>query len=314
MNANCIQECFTDLPLDSPIDSRNPFALDPASPSASPSFAPLENAPDPDNDLSSANELDNNPRYLVLRQFQSQFLPGARDIEVYLPEAYTNEPERRFPVFYLHDGQNLFDGRTSYIRDCTWQAHTTADRLTREGLIEPVILVGVNNTGLRRMAEYTPTRDPRLRGGDGDLYGRMLVEELKPCIDREFRTLAGAENTALGGSSLGGLISLYLGFTYPEVFSKLAVLSPSVWWNERSILRTVSTVRTRPNLRIWLDMGTAEGLRHLRDADLLYQRLVQSGWRDGLDLCYLRVPGGQHNEDAWADRFDQVLRFLFPAR
>ncbi len=309
-----LQEHRTDLPFDSPTDSRNLIPLAPASPSAPADFAPLEPAPRPDNDLSPAHELDNNPRYLVLRQFQSHFLPDARDIEVYLPEAYINDPARHFPVFYLHDGQNLFDGRTSYITDHTWQAHTTADHLTREGLIEPVILVGINNTGLRRMAEYTPTRDPGLRGGDGDLYGRLLVEELKPCIDREFRTLPDASNTALGGSSLGGLISLYLGFTYPEVFSKLAVLSPSVWWNERAILRTLSAGQVRPNLRIWLDMGTAEGLRHLRDSDLLYRRLIQNGWRDSLDLCYLRVPGGQHNEDAWAARLDQVLRFLFPAR
>ena len=300
------------MPFDSPTDTRN--SLDPALPSALPNFAPLEPAPRPDNALSPSQELDNNPRYLVLKQFQSRFLPDARDIEVYLPEAYINEPARHFPVFYLHDGQNLFDGRTSYIPDHTWQAHTTADRLTRAGLIESVILVGINNTGLRRMPEYTPSRHLHLGGGDGDLYGRLLVDELKPRIDREFRTLPDAANTALGGSSLGGLISLYLGFSYPEVFSKLAVLSPSIWWNERSILRTVSAIRTRPNLRIWLDMGTAEGLRHLRDTDLLHRRLLQNGWRDGVDITHVRVPGGQHNEDAWAARFDRVLRFLFPAR
>jgi predicted alpha/beta superfamily hydrolase len=301
------------LPLDAPTDSRNLIPLDPSSPSALAGFAPLQPAPRPDNDLSPAHALDNNPRYLVLRQFHSRFLPDARDIEVYLPEAYINDPERRFPVFYLHDGQNLFDGRTSYITDRTWQAHTTADRLTRAGRIEPVILVGINNTGVRRMAEYTPTRDPRLGGGDGDLYGRLLVEELKPLIDSAFRTLPDAGHTALGGSSLGGLISLYLGFTYPNVFSRLAVLSPSLWWNDRAILRTVSAVHTRPELRIWLDMGTSEGLRHLRDTDLLHRRLIQDGWRDARDLCYLRAPGGQHNEDAWAARFHQVLRFLFPA-
>ena len=307
----CLQEHFIALPLDS--DSRNPIPLDP-SPSATANFAPLEPAPGPDNDLSPAHELDTNPRYLVLKQFQSRFLSDARDIEVYLPEAYTNDVARHFPVFYLHDGQNLFDGRTSYIPDHTWQAHTTADRLTRASLIEPIILVGINHTSLRRMAEYTPSRDPSLRGGDGDLYGRLLVEELKPCIDREFRTLPDAANTAVGGSSLGGLISLYLGFTYPEVFSRLAALSPSVWWNDRAILRTVSAGHSRPDLRIWFDMGTAEGLSHLRDTDLLHRRLIQCGWRDGLDLCYLRVPGGQHNEDAWAARFDQVLRFLFSTR
>ncbi len=308
-----------DLTLESPSDSRNLVPSTTERQAASAGFAPLQPAPRADNDLSPSHELDNNPRYLVLKQFHSRFLPDDRDIEVYLPEAYTNEPTRRFPVFYLHDGQNLFDGRTSYLPDCTWKLHTTADRLTREGLIEPLILVGINNTGLRRMAEYTPTPDIRHRGGDGDRYGRLLVEELKPCIDREFRTLGDAPNTGLGGSSLGGLISLYLGFTYPEVFSKLAVLSPSVWWDNRAILRTVSTGRVRPDLRIWLDMGTAEGLRHLRDTDLLHRRLLDRGWRDGPDgtnpdLRYVRVANGIHNEDAWARRFDRVLRFLFPAR
>jgi predicted alpha/beta superfamily hydrolase len=302
-------------------EPRTAFSSDPEPQSASQitpeSFAPLEPAPQSADDITPSHELDNNPRYLVLRRFHSRFLPDDRDIEVYLPEAYTIQPQRRFPVFYLHDGQNLFDGRTSYLAGRTWRAHSTADRLTAAGLIEPLILVGINNTGLRRMAEYTPTRDPHLLGGDGDRYGRLLIEELKPSIDRAFRTLPDAADTALGGSSLGGLISLYLGLAYPEVFSKLAILSPSLWWDERSILRMLNNLRTRPNLRIWLDMGTAEGLRHLRDTDLLYRRLLQRGWRDGPpsehpDLRYTRVPGGLHNEDAWAARFDQVLRFLFP--
>ena len=109
-------------------------------------------------------ELDGNPRYFLRRAFHSRFLRDDRDISVYLPEAYAQQPQRHFPVFYLHDGQNLFDGRTSYVVNRTWRAHATADYLTREGVMEPVILVGVNNTGVRRMAEYTPTRDFRARG------------------------------------------------------------------------------------------------------------------------------------------------------
>jgi predicted alpha/beta superfamily hydrolase len=266
---------------------------------------PTENAPQ--------HALDNNPRYRVLRGFHSRFLSADRDISVYLPEAYRAEPRRRFPVFYLHDGQNLFDGRTSYVADRTWRAHTTADALTREGLIEPLILVGIANTGLGRMADYTPTRDPRLGGGEGGRYGRLLVEDLKPLIDRRFRTLPTPENTALGGSSLGGLISLALGLDYPNIFGKLAVMSPSIWWDNRSVLSLVNEPGPKPPLKIWLDMGAAEGLRHLRDADLLHRRLVLRGWKDGIDLQYLRVPGAVHDEDAWAARFDQVLRFLFPA-
>ncbi len=262
--------------------------------------------------------LDANERYLRLRDFRSRWLPSRRDVTVWLPEAYLEEPERRFPVFYLHDGQNVFDGRTAYIAGHTWQAIEAADALTSAGRMEPVILVGVANAGKKRLEEYTPTRDAKMGGGVGNRYGKLLVEELKPLVDRSFRTLTDAANTGLGGSSLGGLISLALGLEYPQVFGRLAVLSPSVWWNQRSLLNLVSDFKigslpegvARP--KIWLDIGTSEGLKHLRDADLLHRRLQLRGWKDGTDLRYLRVEGGVHTEDAWAARFGEVLEFLFP--
>jgi predicted alpha/beta superfamily hydrolase len=260
----------------------------------------------------AAGDLEENPRYRV-HEFHSNILPDDRVVSVYLPRQYMEQEERQFPVLYLQDGQNLFDGHTSYIAGRTWQAHATADRLNLAGAIEPLILVGVANTGLRRMAEYTPTRDFKMGGGEGRSYGRLLVEELKPFIDRTYRTLAGPGNTGLGGSSLGGLISLYLGFEYPEVFGKLAVMSPSLWWDHRSLLSYVEQAEPKPDLRIWLDMGTAEGARHLRDTDLLNSVLLKRGWRSGVDLAYVKAAGGVHDEDAWARRFGDGLRFLFPA-
>jgi predicted alpha/beta superfamily hydrolase len=247
--------------------------------------------------------------------FQSAILPvpKQRIVSVHLPYEYHEDPTRQFPVFYLHDGQNLFDPRLSYVPGRTWRAASTEDELSREGVTEPVILVGIANAGLRRMAEYTPTRDPRMAGGEGETYGRMLIEEIKPFIDRTYRTLPDRANTALGGSSLGGLISLYLGLTHPDVFGKLAVMSPSIWWDNRSILATVGHSKKKPATRIWMDMGTAEGLRHLRDTDLLHQRLLKRGWRDWVDLAYQRDAGAVHDEAAWASRFPNVLRFLFPA-
>ena len=266
-----------------------------------------------DNSLHEDAALDGNPRLRLLRQFSSVYLPSDRDVRIWLPPSYGTEPERRFPVLYLHDGQNLMDGRSSYLPGRTWCAHTTADRLTHESRIEPLILVGIDNTGLRRMPEYTPSADPRFGGGEGALYGRLLVDELKPLIDTSFRTLPERENTGLAGSSLGGLISLSLGLDYPGVFGKLGVLSPSVWWNNREILNRVGSKTPVPRPKIWLDMGMSEGLRHLRDTDLLYHRLLGRGWRDGVDLRYLRIPGGLHDEDAWARRFHRVLEWLFPA-
>jgi predicted alpha/beta superfamily hydrolase len=268
-----------------------------------PSFAPIEQD-DPEARIDRMESF----------HFHSAILPDDRTVCVYLPPQYAAEPDRRFPAFYLHDGQNLFDPRTSYIPGRTWRAGSTADAVNEQGRSEPVILVGIANTGLRRMAEYTPTRDFRMGGGEGRSYGQVLIEELKPFVDNTFRTLAEAEHTGLGGSSLGGLITLYLGLKHPDVFNRLAVLSPSIWWDHRSILTLISGAVPRPDLRIWLDIGTAEGSRHVRDTELLYHLLQRHGWRPGIDLAFLKVPDGMHDEDAWADRFDQVLSFLFPPK
>lgn len=253
------------------------------------------------------------PSRLQRFHLRSMLLPGDRTVLVYLPKQYFAEPDRRFPVFYLHDGQNLIDPSTSYIPGRTWRAACTADRMNEEGRAEPLILVGVANAGLRRMPEYTPTRDFRLGGGEGRAYGRLLIQELKPFIDAGFRTLPGPKTTGLGGSSLGGLITLFLGLQHPDVFTRLAVLSPSIWWDHRSIFTFLAREIPRPPLRIWLDIGTSEGARHVRDTELMYRRLIHHGWTPGVDVALLKVDGGVHDEDAWAERFDQVLAFLFPA-
>ncbi len=140
----------------------------------------------------------------------------------------------------------------------------------------------------------------------------MIVEELKPYIDETYRTRPEAASTAIGGSSLGGLVTMYLGLTYPRVFSRLAVLSPSVWWDRRAILRLVRQARPRPPLRIWVDMGTAEGRRGLEDARLLKAALVGAGWEIGRDLHYGEYEGATHSEEAWAARVGPVLEWLFP--
>jgi predicted alpha/beta superfamily hydrolase len=241
--------------------------------------------------------------------FASAYL-DARDIVVWLPGGY--DDERRYPVLYMHDGQNLFDPETAFKKGQHWRVGETAAELIAEGRIEPLIIVGINNTGQRRLQEYTPTFDPRLGGGRAADYGRMIVEEVKPYIDETYRTLPAAAHTGIGGSSLGGLVTLYLGLTYPRVFSKLAVLSPSVWWDRRAILRLVRQARPKPALKIWVDMGTAEGRRGLEDARLLEAALVDAGWEIGRDLHYAEYEGATHSEEAWADRVGPVLEWLFP--
>lgn len=249
-------------------------------------------------------------------RFRSPHLATLRDIAVYVPPDY-DEGRDRYPVLYMQDGQNLFNPETAFGgRD--WQADLTADELTRAGQIEPLIIVGVYNTGPRRINEYTPTRDRRRRaGGAGERYAGLLARDLKPFIDRHYRTRRSAANSGAGGSSLGGLVSLQAGLLFPRVFGKLAILSPSIWWDNRAILETVRSYRSNAHARIWLDCGTAESERPeeiLEDVRTLRSALASKGWREGTDLRYFEVPEAGHNEAAWGARFGCVLRFLFPAR
>jgi predicted alpha/beta superfamily hydrolase len=247
-------------------------------------------------------------------QFISKLVDDHHDLIVYLPPMYEADGDRRFPLLYMQDGQNLFDPETSFIKGNYWRLGETADALIKDGAIEPLIIVGIYNSGVKRIDEYTPVEDKRLGGGQADAYGCMLVEELKPFIEGQYRTQPGAENCGMGGSSLGGLVTLYLGLQYPEVFSKLAVMSPSVWWRSRTILRTVGALEKKPELRIWLDIGTKESTRAVPDARLLRDGLIKKGWQLGEDLAYFEAEGGEHTESAWALRAGPMLQFLFPAR
>jgi predicted alpha/beta superfamily hydrolase len=244
--------------------------------------------------------------------FHSRYLERDRTVLVYLPPGYDASTADRYPVLYLHDGQNIFDRATSFGEE--WQVDESAQELITAGEIEPLIVVGIYNSGDHRVDEYTPTPEAKNgRGGHADDYGRMLVEELKPFIDSTYKTLPGAGNTAIGGSSLGGLLTLHLGLRYPLAFSKLAILSPSVWWDGRVILREVESLTAKLPLRIWLDAGTAEGVDTLDNLRALRDALVAKGWTIGDDLAYLEVQGGEHNEQSWGARVKGILKFLFPA-
>lgn len=244
--------------------------------------------------------------------FRSRFLRNQRDLIVYLPPRYDEQAARRFPVLYLHDGQNLFDGATSFIPGMDWHVGQTADQSISAGCVAPVIIVGIYNTKAR-IREYTPTHVPKLGGGRADRYAKFLIEEVKPLIQRTYRATDGPENTGIGGSSLGGLVSLYLGLKLPHIFGKIAALSPSVWWNQRVMLRFAQAADVHPRPRIWLDIGTKEGPRIVQDVERFGDILLRKGWELNRDLHYERVEGAEHNEAAWARRVDPFLRFLFPA-
>lgn len=255
------------------------------------------------------------PRLRLHRSFASGYLPDARDLIVYLPPGYDELPERSYPVLYMHDGQNLFDASTSFVPGRTWQVREQADEAIEAGEVEPLVIVGIYNAGERRLAEYTHEPDPYLGGGEADAYGHMIIRELMPFVAANYRIETGRASTGLGGASLGGLATLYLGLQYAGRFGKLAVLSPSVWWNGKSILEQVAArapeLGERP--RIWLDVGDREGVRTLRHTEELSRQLQASGWIPGQSLHFQKVRGGAHDESSWARRVRPMLRFLFPS-
>ena len=246
--------------------------------------------------------------------FGSHHLTSPRDVLVYVPPGYSDDLERRYPVLYMQDGQNLMDPEDAF-GGVAWSADETAHRLILEGAIEPIIIVGIYNTG-DRLSEYTHVAAEkgkmRGKGGRADAYGRMIIEELKPFIDKEYRTKTEREHTGLGGSSLGGLVSMYLGLKRPDVFSRLAVMSPSAWWANNQIIRDVARLGERLPLRIWLDIGKREGPKIKHQVRALKEMLLANGWQMGADLGYMEVPEARHEESAWAARFGDVLRFLYP--
>jgi len=251
------------------------------------------------------------------RAFRSKILENKRDILVYLPPSYRRLSRKSYPVLYLHDGQNVFDAATSF-SGVEWSVDETAERLIQKRLIEPLIVVAVANMGEDRVHEYAPmggiidakAKRTRRSRGLARQYGHFLMDELKPYIDRKYRTKPGAEFTGLGGSSLGALATLTIGILYPHAFSRLMVMSASLWWDDFAIYRLVDSIEEKLPLKIWLDTGTAEpGWEQARE---LRNRLIEKGWRLRSDLQYMEAEGADHSESAWARRVEPALRFLFP--
>lgn len=221
-----------------------------------------------------------------------------RDILIYLPPSYASG-ERRYPVLYMQDGQNLFDSATAF-QGHDWRVDETMERMAGDGY--ETIIVGIDHGGERRLVEYNPF--PGRASGKGVEYISFLCEQLKPFIDSQFRTLPEHDATGVIGSSMGGLISLYAFFSRPEVFGLCGAMSPSLFVNHRAIL---NYVRQAPfNLgKIYIDNGTREP-----SARPLYETLCAKGYRLRTDLRYVAERGAKHTESAWARRFPGAIRFL----
>jgi predicted alpha/beta superfamily hydrolase len=241
----------------------------------------------------------------VLKSVHSPQLGNARDITVYLPPSYITARDRWYPVLYMHDGQNLFDARTSFAGE--WHVDGVIDATSPEGL--EAIVVGIPNMGQERCNEYSPFDDPRHGPGKGDAYISYVVDTIKPIIDADFRTRAAPEHTGIVGSSMGGLISLYAFMKRPDVFGLTGVMSPALWYGQRQIFEFLAQ-QNEARGRIYVDVGTKEGSEELRDVTRLRDQLLSIGYRHGHDLLFIVEFGAGHNEQAWARRMKKMLKFF----
>lgn len=227
-----------------------------------------------------------------------------RNIFVWLPPNYENEKSKRYPVFYMHDGQNLIDPKTSNTFH-DWRVDEVADSLIRNNEIEPFILVGINNTD-DRAKEYDNTEL-------GRLYMKLIVEKIKPFVDKNYRTLTDAKNTAVGGSSMGGLISMICAWEYPSVFSKAACFSPAFRINSIDYVRVVKNYNgPKKDLLFYIDNG-GKGLETLLQPgiDSMIDALNQKGYEENKDYFVFIDEQAEHNETAWSKRIWRPLKLFF---
>jgi predicted alpha/beta superfamily hydrolase len=232
-------------------------------------------------------------------------LRNRRPVDVYLPASY-GVGRMRYPVVYAQDGQNLSDPAIAFGGN-TWRLEGALEHLRSRGI--EAIVVGLHNTGEGRIGEYSPFPDSKHGGGAGLRYCRFLMDTVKPRIDGDYRTRRDRENTAMIGSSMGGLITLYAFFLRPSPFGRAAVMSPSLWFGQRKILEFVERARFTRG-RIYLDTGTAEGAQTLRDARALARLLREKGYQPRESFKYVEAQGHRHTEADWARRLPDALEFL----
>jgi predicted alpha/beta superfamily hydrolase len=241
----------------------------------------------------------------VVKDIVSPQLNNKRALRIYLPPSYGENAAKRYPVLYMHDGQNLFDARTAAF-GVEWKVDETINRLVAAGTMDEVIVVGIDNTP-DRIPEYTPCCDPKYGGGKLDAYDRFIVETVKPYVDTHYRTLPGKDTSAIMGSSLGGLASVSIAQRHPDIFSKAGGVSSSFWWNEGVM---INKLPERVPVKFYIDAGTRDD--GLEDTTKMRDAMLAKGYRADADLLFYSAEGGRHNEASWAARVEKPLTWFFP--
>lgn len=256
---------------------------------------------------------ENNREIKIIDNFYSQILKNTRKIRIYLPPSYHSQSNKYYPVLYIHDGQNVFYGLESFSGE-SWQLHQTADYLIKENLIEEIIIIAVDHMGEKRLSEYGHQagfyRGEKVQAA-GFNYEKFLIEELMPAVEANLRVKKGAANTALIGSSMGGLVTFNIGLRRPDLFGRLGIMSPSLWWGNSTALEKINSYNYADlKSRIWLDTGSAEKNFNSFSEELI-KKFKELKNIKGLDLKVYLDPAGIHSETAWADRVYCPLLYFF---
>lgn len=242
---------------------------------------------------------------VISQDFWMPQLKKNRRIWVYLPPTYAISG-KKYPVLYMHDGQNLFDAFYSFSGE--WGIDEALNQLYQEKGQE-IIVIGVDNGGGERINEYTPWQNALYGGGKGDAYVDFLAQTLKPYIDHHYRTLKGKNHTGVAGSSMGGLISLYAALKYPEVFGRAGVFSPAFWVSPE-LYDFAAKTKLKKELKIYLIAGAKEGEQMVPDMARMRDLLQQKGVKP-VQLKYQVNEDGEHREWYWQREFPGVLQWLF---
>ncbi|MGQ2984926.1 alpha/beta hydrolase [Flavobacterium sp.] len=224
-----------------------------------------------------------------------------KKIWVYLPKVYQSDTKKKYPVIYMHDAQNLFDKAASFAGE--WHIEETLDSLKA-----PVIVVGIAHGGDRRLNELTPFPNEKYGGGDADIYLEFIAGTLKPYIDENYRTKPDKKDTAIGGSSLGGLVSLYAVLKYPEVYGKAIVFSPSFWFSKD--IYAYAERSEKIDAKVYFMAGDNEDENMVPDLDRMFS-IISGKIKNKKHLYKKVIPGGKHNEALWAKEFPNAFIWLF---
>lgn len=232
---------------------------------------------------------------------------AGRVVRVLLPDGYDEARPHPYHLLLLHDGQNLFENSTAP-GGGSWHADRTVESLVSEGKIPPVVVAGIDHLGERRIGEFGPTPAGKLGGGGATDYARLIVADILPGLAKDYNLRVDPGSVVLGGSSLGGLVTLWMAILFPGFFGGLIVMSPSLWWDRRVVLRHLRKHELHPLPRTWIDAGRKEGMTVTRDARELYKLLRRS---EGSAIKYVEDPRGDHSEAAWGRRLPNALEWMY---